>query len=62
MKHKGIKHLNHTGSGDQIVRINVEVPKKLNSKEKELLKELSGMPNFNSENNQGKKFFSKFGL
>jgi len=62
MKHKGIKHLNHTGSGDQIVRINVEVPKKLNSKEKELLKELSSMPNFNSENNQGKKFFSKFGL
>jgi len=62
MKHKGIKHLNHTGSGDQIVRINVDVPRKLNSKEKELLKELSGMPNFNDGNNQGKKFFSKFGL
>ena len=62
MKHKGIKHLNHTGSGDQIVRINVDVPRKLNSKEKELLKELSGMPNFNDGNNQGKKFFNKFGL
>ncbi len=62
MRHKGIKHLNHTGSGDQIVRINVDVPKKLNTKEKELLKELSSMPNFNDGNNQGKKFFSKFGL
>ena len=62
MRNKGIKHLNHSGSGDQIVRINVEVPKKLNSKEKELLKELSNLPNFNNENNQGKKFFSKFGL
>ena len=62
MRHKGIKHLNHAGSGDQIVRINVDVPKKLNSKEKELLKELSGMPNFNDSNDHGKKFFSKFGL
>ena len=62
MRNKGIKHLNHGGSGDQIVRINIEVPKKLNSKEKELLKELSGMPNFNDGNSQGKKFFSKFGL
>ncbi len=62
MKSKGIKHLNHAGSGDQIVRVIVEVPKKLNSKEKELLKELSGLPNFNDGNGQGKKFFSKFGL
>jgi molecular chaperone DnaJ len=62
MRNKGIKHLNHAGTGDQIVRINVEVPKKLNSKEKELLKELSGMPNFNDGGSQGKKFFSKFGL
>ncbi len=62
MRHKGIKHLNHTGSGDQIVRINVDIPKKLNAKEKELLKELSGMPNFNDSDNHGKKFFSKFGL
>ncbi|MGB8317644.1 MAG: molecular chaperone DnaJ [Ignavibacteriaceae bacterium] len=62
MRHKGIKHLNHTGSGDQIVRINVDIPKKLNAKEKELLKELSGMPNFNDSDNYGKKFFSKFGL
>lgn len=62
MRNKGIKHLNHGGSGDQIVRINVEVPKKLNSKEKELLKELSNLPNFKEGNSQGKKFFSKFGL
>jgi molecular chaperone DnaJ len=61
MKDKGIKHLNHSGTGNQIVRVNVEVPKKLNSKEKELLKELADMPNF-KDGGQGKKFFSKFGL
>ena len=62
MRDKGIRHLNHSGSGDQIVRINLAVPKKLNSKEKELLKELSDMPNFKDGSESGKKFFSKFGL
>ncbi len=62
MRDKGIRHLNHSGSGDQIVRINLAIPKKLNSKEKELLKELSDMPNFKDGSESGKKFFSKFGL
>ncbi len=45
MREKGIQHLNSHGAGDQLVKINVYVPKKVNSKEKELLKELSGQPN-----------------
>lgn len=45
MRGKGIRHLNQHSSGDQLVRINVHVPRKINSKEKELLKELSKTPN-----------------
>ncbi|MGE5680651.1 MAG: molecular chaperone DnaJ [Bacillota bacterium] len=45
MREKGIQHLNRHGAGDQLVRINIHVPSKVNSKEKELLKELAGLPN-----------------
>ncbi|RMD48770.1 MAG: molecular chaperone DnaJ, partial [Ignavibacteria bacterium] len=45
MRDKGIQHLNSHGSGDQLVRINIYVPKRVNSKEKELLRELNNMPN-----------------
>lgn len=63
MRDKGIKHLNHNGHGDQIVRISVDVPKKLSSKEKELLKELASQPNFKaSDKGEGKGFFKRFGL
>jgi molecular chaperone DnaJ len=63
MKGKGIRHLNYSGSGDQIVRINVAIPQKLNSKEKELIKQLSEMPNIKTSSEDEKKnFFSKFGL
>lgn len=39
MKGKGIKRLNGSGSGDQIVQVIVETPSHLSSKQKELLKE-----------------------
>jgi len=45
MRDKGIQHLNDHGAGDQLVRINIHVPKNLNAKEKELLKELQKQPN-----------------
>lgn len=45
MREKGIQHLNSHGSGDQLVKINIHVPKKVNQKEKELLKELEKLPN-----------------
>ncbi len=45
MREKGIQHLNSHGAGDQLVRINIHVPKKITSKEKELLKELQNQKN-----------------
>ncbi|MFO7445809.1 MAG: molecular chaperone DnaJ [Ignavibacteriaceae bacterium] len=63
MRDKGIKHLNSNGSGDEIVRVNVEVPKKITVKERDLLKQLSEMPNFKSSPlSDDKKFFKRFGL
>jgi molecular chaperone DnaJ len=63
MKGKGIRHLNYSGSGDQIVRVNIAIPQKLNSKEKEIIKQLSEMPNIkNSSENEKKNFFRKFGI
>ena len=44
MREKGIQHLNRHGAGDQLVKINIHVPSKVNSKEKELLKELESQP------------------
>jgi len=52
MKDKGIKHLNSNGRGDQIVRVNIHIPKKITQKEKELLKELSKSENFKPRHTQ----------
>jgi molecular chaperone DnaJ len=62
MRDKGIKHLNQSGYGDQLVRINIDIPKKVNSKEKELLKQLSEMPNIKVSKTDEKNFFKKFGF
>ena len=40
LKGKGIPHLNRKGKGDQFVKMNIEIPKNLNSKQKEAVKEL----------------------
>ncbi len=61
MRDKGIKHLNQSGYGDQLVRVNIEIPKKINQKEKELLKELSELPNFKkSAHSDEHNFFKRF--
>lgn len=39
LKGKGIPHLNGRGTGDQYVRMTIEVPKNLSQKQKDLLKE-----------------------
>jgi molecular chaperone DnaJ len=62
MRDKGIKHLNHSGSGDELIRMNIHIPKKVNSKEKELLKELAEMPNIKNTSGSDKGFFKRFGL
>ncbi len=49
MREKGIQHLNRHGAGDQLVKINIHVPKKVNSKEKDLLKELEKHPHIKVE-------------
>ncbi|MGE5362878.1 MAG: molecular chaperone DnaJ [Bacteroidota bacterium] len=49
MREKGIQHLNRHGAGDQLVRINIYVPSKVNGKEKDLLRELMNMPNIKAE-------------
>ena len=38
LKDRGIPNLNGRGRGDQLVRVMVEVPKKLNERQKELLR------------------------
>ncbi|AUS95937.1 molecular chaperone DnaJ [Clostridium thermosuccinogenes] len=58
LRSKGIPYLRGSGRGDQYVKVHVEVPKKLNEKQKELLRqfaELSGDEN----HEQRKGFFDK---
>ncbi len=62
MSNKGIKHLNQPGFGDQIIKVSVDIPKKISAKEKELIKELAEMPSFKSKISEDKGFFKKFGL
>lgn len=52
MREKGIKHLNSYGAGDQLVKVNVYVPKKVSGKEKDLLNELAEMPNIKVPENK----------
>ena len=58
MAGKGIQHLNMKGRGDQFVKITIEVPKNLTSKQKEILKqfdEASGSANYQKRSS----FFDK---
>ncbi len=50
MREKGIHHLNRHGAGDQFVKVNIYVPKKINSKEKSLLEQLQAQPNIKVPN------------
>ena len=43
LKEKGIKYLRQNRNGDLFVKVNIEVPKKLTDRQKELLIEFSGM-------------------
>ncbi|MFH1645718.1 MAG: DnaJ C-terminal domain-containing protein, partial [Candidatus Omnitrophota bacterium] len=62
LKGKGITDINGYGRGDQLVRIVVEVPTKLNPKQKELLKEFESSgggytPKINSFMDNVRRFF-----
>jgi molecular chaperone DnaJ len=63
MRGKGLGRLNSNGKGDQLVKVNMAVPKKVSSKEKEMLKQLAEMPNIKSSSKtEAKNFFKRFGL
>ena len=58
LRNKGVPYVNGGGRGDQYVRVNIEVPKNLSGKQKDLLKEfdkLSSDKNFEKR----KGFFDK---
>jgi molecular chaperone DnaJ len=63
MRERGIQHLNGYGRGDQLVRINIWVPSKLTSKEREMLRELGKCehitPNEEERRTNTKGFFDK---
>lgn len=60
LKDKGIRHLNEFGKGDQLVYVNVFMPSKISSKEKQMLKELSESENFDpSKSKKKNKSFIK---
>lgn len=47
MRGKGIQNVNGRGRGDQFVRVNIEVPKNLSQKQKDLLREFENSSNAN---------------
>ena len=59
MKGKGLPELNSSRVGDQIVRVSLVVPTKLNDEEKEMLTVLSATPNVGRVERGGRGFFDK---
>lgn len=59
LKNKGFPVLNGYGKGNQYVRVKVEVPKNLNAKQKELLKQFEEESDANNGYTQRDNFFEK---
>ncbi len=60
LRGKGIKDINGYGSGDQLIHVNVWVPKNLSSEEKDTLESLRQSPNFAPKpGSSDKGFFEK---
>jgi molecular chaperone DnaJ len=60
LRQKGMPRVNSNFIGDQIVRIQVITPSKLNAKEKEIFQKLSEFEANNVNHAKGKNFFKKF--
>ncbi len=60
MRGKGIPHLNGAGIGDQLVQVQVYIPERLSSHEKNVLKELAESANFKPDEHARKSMFQKF--
>lgn len=64
LREKGIPHINGRGRGDQLVYVQIEVPKNLSAPQKELLKqfaEASGMKNYKNKQKFSDKIKNYFG-
>jgi molecular chaperone DnaJ len=61
LRDKGIRHLNHSGRGDQLVHINIYIPTKLTNKEKDMFKELGKSEHLKpkGKKEKSKGFFGK---
>ncbi len=60
LRGKGIPHLHSKSRGDQFVRVNIEVPKNLSQKQKELLEQFAAaMDGSDSSYSERKSFFDK---
>lgn len=59
LRGKGIPHLNRYGKGDQYVKVNIEVPKNLSEKQKELLREFDNTTSDGKNYEKRKNFFKK---
>jgi len=62
MRGKGIKHLEQSGSGDQMVRVNVWTPTSMTSDEEAMMEELKDSPSVQPQPGKsagGKSFFEK---
>ncbi len=58
LKGKGIQHLKSNGRGDQYIKVNIEVPKKLNEKQKTILREFAEISG-DEVHEQRRGFFDK---
>lgn len=64
LKGKGIPHLNGRGRGDQYVKVNIEIPRNLNSKQKDAVKNLEvqlGEKNYSKQKSFREKLKKMFG-
>lgn len=59
LRGKGIQRLNYSGKGDQYVKIVLEVPKNLSSKQKEIIKEFDASTTDKENYKKRKGFFDK---
>lgn len=59
LRGKGMPHLRGNGHGDQLVRVEIEVPKKLSAKEKETLEAFAEASGDANPNDEGGGFFAK---
>ena len=59
LRGKGIPYVNGRGKGDQYVKVNIEVPRNLSSKQKEALKEFDSLTSDNMKYEKRKNFFDK---